>query len=317
MKKLILTFLSTALVILAVHAYGPVPAECQVGAPCGTAQSSIGAVAAEATFGTAQSTPPPIAISDTVSNPTTATSYLYTYDGSDSLIAKFEGTPTGSLNWTCADVYAAGCQFASAPTVTLSEVKGACVPGTSGTASAELSLVVTAPTPVCNDPFSIAVPAAIPNDQVEITVGDIVTAGFPFAGQDGWATFVSFVSGSEYYPATFDGECGALSSSEEDSEIVATLDETWIAGAAPTATGVCCVPETAYQTPEQSGCLYRGASQLGEVTYYSSRCSAEAVGPGSSNNCVTEFTIIDSGNVCPLDWCTLNPGDPECGGGPD
>ena len=335
MKKLILTLFSAALVAWAL--YAPPEASCQVGAPCAPAQSAITFSAAELEGVSILRADPRSGTADLSSFLTgTGTALQYTltidYPTGSTLTDVTETVTDGSVSseldavaYECSLFYNNSCESPSNTTISVSGIKSDCGrAGTTGTASTEWVMgFVQAPSMGCLNP-SRELPAP-PNDTVTITVDDLVQTA---TGADGLGLFFGDIN--LYWPTEtgIDGcsvTYGTLA--ELDPTPVLTFDTSYITTylegtVAAGATGLCCVPETAFETPAQSGCLYQGGSlAIAEVTATGSKCSFEgttgqATGAGSTDICASSITITDAGGVCPQDWCTLNPGDPACGGGP-
>ena len=332
MKRILIVVLTVAGAV-AGYLYNPAPAECQVGAPCGAGtQSSIDLVAPEAPEWAQEAAAPTFDYADQVSAESTTSGYTFVdTDGTLQAVAG-GGLPTGTYTYSCADAYAASCaaRANSGNSFSITEIEGpypdCAVPGTSATASQTVPApIVYAPSVSCvayGAGTQQAIPAP-PNDQVTFTTSNVFVSAE--SDVDGWA--VQFSTGVPYTNPGEGAEWDACLANLDYSgatELV-TMDAAWITtymegtSLAPAATGLCCVAETAFGVPAQSGCAYQGGGISVEVIGHLSRCSVPAAPPGgaaglaASDSCVTVIEAIDSGNVCPQDWCTLNPGDPACG----
>jgi hypothetical protein len=334
MKRILIVVLTLA-AAAAGYLWNPDPAECQVGAPCGAGtQASITLVAPEAPEWPELDPAPTFDYDNQVSNESTTPGYTFVdADGATQAVAG-GALPTGTYTYTCADAYTTGCiwkeEAGSGNSFSIIEVEGPepdCrVPGTSGDASAAIPApIVYAPAVGCAVTVNGIVPAP-PNDVVTFTADELFTS--PSADVDGWAaTFSTPVPYTNPGGAAEWDNCLANLGPPTSADTLITIDKDWATihnemSPAPAATGLCCVTETAFGTPEQAGCIYRGDSLSVEVTGYLSRCSAEAApsggdaGLGANDLCVTVIEAVDTNNVCPDAWCNLNPGDPLCGGGP-
>ena len=333
MKKVLIVVLTVAGAV-AGYLYNPAPAECQVGAPCGGTKSSIAAVALEVPgLLRTESDFTAVDLADAVENEATATDgYVFTDPDGNVQIVAAGAKPTGTWTASCADFIADGCGVpVGRPVVRVSDVKGDCgLNGTSGVPSRLFTIAgIQAPTVGCSAGATLVVPAP-PNDIAVLTLDDVRSGDI--IGGDSWA-----VVNADFFYATPNeraGEAGdgcsvvygdpmdALTTEIDsyDTDFISTYLEGVVAVG---ATGVCCVAETAYGTPAQIGCLYQGGS-FGPLTYQLSsfRCAWAAevgatTGGGVEDLCETFVFVEDTNNVCPQDWCTLNPLDPACGGDPD